>query len=571
MSSPAPERWADGPSILSSVWRHRWLVLVVTVVFGLAAYLLSSQQEPVYEASTQLYLTDPSTSDVFGQAGGTNLEGYVPQQVQRVTSTPVLTAAAEVLPGSTNLASLRRQLDVEGDPDVATLTITVEDGSPERAAAIANAVASAYQEEVRGAQLERAERAAAELENAQEEIEARIDDLGELGTDAGEAVDGQGSTTSQVQIGVLTQRLLEIDALTQQLRVDARLFGSGVEFVEEALPPNSPVAPTPLRTAAATAFLGALLASAAAYWLAGRSHRITTADDPARILGVPMLGTLPTYEVHEYASLRERALLDPRTAEAYRFAYTSLDLVLREIGARSVLITSATPGVGKTETALQLALTARSRDRAVLLVDGDVRMRGLTVHLRATRAPGLLDLAKGYDPTIVAPHWYADGQFLPVLTAGGSGSTGIDELREEWLSQVLPQLTAEHELTLIDSPPLLAVAETATLAAHTDAVVLVVREGSQLEDLERVKQRMRFVGQRIVGFIYLSPTALDSTDFDYGLVRAEAWRSGEVTRRPPPDLFDRPATAHGDDAVDGTRTGQPITEVDQRGGSTSSR
>jgi Mrp family chromosome partitioning ATPase/capsular polysaccharide biosynthesis protein len=534
MSPPAPERWADGPSILTSVWRYRWLVLGVTIVFGLVAYLLSSRQDAVYEASTELYLTDPGNTDIFGQGGTTNLDAYVPQQTQRVTSTPVLAAAAESLTPPTSPAALRRQLEVEGDPEGGTLTITIEDGSAERAATAANAVAAAYEDAVRTAQLERAERAATELENAQEEIEARIEALGELDEDAGEAVDGQGSTTSQVQIGVLTQRLLEIDALTQQLRVDARLFGSGVEFVEEALPPDSPVAPTPRRTAAATALLGALLAAAAAYWLAGRGDRISSEDDPARILGVPMLGMLPTYEVQPQASLRERALLDPRTAEAYRFAYTSLDRVLRELGARSVLITSATPSAGKTETALQLALTARSRGRAVLLVDGDLRMRGLTVLLRATRATGLLDLERGYDPSVVGPHWFADGQFLPVLTAGSSASTGINELRDEWLADVFPQVTADHELTMVDSPPLLAVAETATLAAHTDAVVLVVREGSRFEDLERVKQRMRFVGQRLIGYIFLSPKALDSTDFDYGLVRSEAWRSGEPSRGSSP-------------------------------------
>jgi Mrp family chromosome partitioning ATPase/capsular polysaccharide biosynthesis protein len=570
MTSPAPERWADGPSILSSVWRHRWLVLAVTVLFGLAAYLLSSQQEPVYEASTQLYLTDPSTSDVFGQAGGTNLEGYVPQQTQRVTSTPVLTAAAEAIPGSQSLAALRRQLEVEGDIDVATLTITVEDGSAERAAAVANAVAEAYQDEVRTAQLERAERAAAELETAQGEIEARID---ELGADEGEAVDGQGSTTAQVQIGVLTQRLLEIDALTQQLRVDARLFGSGVEFAEEALPPDSPVAPTPVRTAAATAFLGALLASALAYWLAGRGHRIASEDDPARILGVPMLGMLPTYDVEEHTSLRERALLDPRTAEAYRFAYTSLDVVLRDLGARSVLITSASPSTGKTETALQLAITARSRGREVLLADGDLRMRGLTVLLRATRAPGLLDLGESLDPSVVGRHWFAEGQWLSVLTAGGVSTGGANELREEWFGQVFPRLTAGYELTVVDSPPLLAVAETATIAAYTDAVVLVVREGAKLEDLERVKQRMRFVGQRLVGFVYLTPKALESTDFDYGLVRAEAWRSGGTTRQPAPTdaLFGRQARTGDGGTVSALPPEPPVTEVDQRGGSASSR
>ncbi|WP_052667081.1 tyrosine-protein kinase domain-containing protein [Nitriliruptor alkaliphilus] len=523
---PVAERWADGPTILESLWRYRWLVIGVTLVFGLSGYGFSSQGPPVYEATTRLYLTDPSTSNVFGRSGSTDLRAYVPQQTERVTSRPVLAAASDLLDdGASSVSSLRGRIDVDGDADLATLTVTVEDGSPERAAAIANAVAEAYQDSVRTAQLERAERAATELQTARDDLEARIADLAATGD--GDGQDGElGDAAADVQIGVLTQRVLEIDGLRQQLLVDARLFGSGVEFVEEATTPSSPVAPTPRRTAAGMAVLGGLLVSAMAYWLAGKGRRITSKDDPAEVLGVPLLGSLPTYRVNDDGSLRERASLDPRTAEAYRFVYSSLDLVLRDLGARSVMITSAGPSAGKTETALQLALTARTRGREILLVDGDLRVRGLTVFLRATRTPGLLDLSGGYDPSVVTGYWFADRHHLSVLTTGPVVGDGSEELREDWFGRILPQLVADHELTLVDTPPLLAVAESATIAAYVDAVVLVVREGSTVEELERVQQRLHFVGRRLVGYIYLSPSALDSTDFDYGLVRAHGSPTG---------------------------------------------
>jgi Mrp family chromosome partitioning ATPase len=509
------ERWVEGPAALASIWRYRWLVLGTTLLFGLLGFFASFQQPTVYETSAQLYLSDPASSDVFGQRDSADLERYVPQQADRLASTPVLTAAAESLEGM-EASTLEAQLAVDGDPELGTLTIVVRSGDAQVAADAANAIAGAYEDNVRAFQLTRAERAAEELQAAEADIQAQID---ALTTD----MEDVGDTAAQGQLAVLAQRLVEIDTLAQQLRVDARLFGSGVEFVEAAQPPGAPVAPTPRRTAAVVALLGAVLASAVAYWLAGRSRRVVGRDDPAVALGVPLLGVLPTYEVNEVASLRERTALEPRTAEAYRFVQSSLLRLLRESGARSVLITSASPSTGKTETALQLAVTANERGSRVLLIDADVRMRGLTRFLRAERGPGLLDLGRSPAPPageLVTDYRVSDDHDLAVLTAGSVRGDDLAHVQESWFGRAVPDLIDRFDLTILDSSPLLAVADTATIAAYSDAVVLVVREGSSLDDLVRVRQRMRFVGQRLVGYVYLTPDALDDTAFDYGLVRS---------------------------------------------------
>jgi Mrp family chromosome partitioning ATPase len=525
------ERWAEGPSIVESIWRWRYAVLAAVLVAGALGFVLSSRQDPIYESSTTLYLTNPSTSGVFQQSR-MNLEQYLPQQTERLQSSRVLTAAAESLSG-TSPGAIADQLEVTGDTELGTLTITATDGLPERAAEVANAVSAAYQEDIRSSQLERVNRAVEELDRNAAQIQGQIDTLTEEAA-AAQPSDPEADAapvTNQFasQIGVLTQRLVEVETLAQQLQVDARIFGSGVEFVEAAEVPELPVSPRPRRTAIMTAILGALLASAFAYWQAGRGQRIAARDEPSRILEVPLLGVLPTYKPPQQVTLAQRTALEARTSEAYRFVYSSLTATLREHGGRSVMVTSAGPGIGKTESALQLAVTAVRRGQRVLLIDADLRMRGLTSFLRAERAPGLLDLAAAQDgveaKSLVRKYPLDQHRHIDVLTAGRTNEREEDHLNESWFGAAFDEIVQDYDLTIVDSPPLLAVADTSTIAGYTDAIVLVVREGSDLEQLERVRQRLRFVQQRLVGYVYLTPTALNDSDFDYGLVRSQAWKN----------------------------------------------
>jgi Mrp family chromosome partitioning ATPase len=519
------ERWAEGPSLTASMWRYRWMVLAVAVVAGLAGFFVSQLQTPMYQATARMFLTTPGTAGVFDrQMGGVIIDRYLPQQAARATSLPVLTAAAEVAGDDLTPAELYEQLAIEYSVELVTLTVAATDADADRAADLANAVASAYQEAVREAQLARVARAVGELERTAAEIEERIAELDEAAAEA----DEDGVLPSQAgQIAVLTQRLSEIDGLSQQLLVDARLFGSGVELFEPAEPPTGPVSPRPRLTAIATFILGALVAGAVAYWLAGRARPVVSRDDPATVLGVPLLGILPTYEVPEVGTLAQRTSLEPSVAEAYRFVFSSLHTILGEIDGRSVMFTSAGPGVGKTETALQMAATAQRRGLKVLLIDADLRMRGLSTFLRTDRIPGLLDLAASRTDvqaeSLILPYELDDHRHLDILTAGRPIERDGDHISESWFGHAFEDAIEDFDVAIVDAPPLLAVADTATIAGYTDAIVLVVREGSDIDELERVRHRLRFVRQRLVGYVYVSPSAADDKSLAYGLGSNSAW------------------------------------------------
>jgi Mrp family chromosome partitioning ATPase/capsular polysaccharide biosynthesis protein len=537
--SQTPERWADGPTIVQSIWRYWWLVLSVTLAAGMAAYFISSAQPAVYQATARMHLSDPATTGVFQQQPFVDLERYLPQQTQRIRSNRMLTAAAEQLDEGVTPPAIAETLEVSGDPELATLTVSVRDGSAERAADIANAVVAAYQEDVLNAQLQRVERAVQELEATAADIEGQIDALSEDTASQAAGVGGNVEANQVAsQIDVLRSQLVEVETLAQQLLVDARVFGSGVEFTESAERQWSPVSPTPRRTAAVTAVLAALLASAFAYWRAGRGGRIAGRNEPAQVLDAPLLGVLPTYKPPKQGTVAQRTSLDPRTTEAYRFVYSSLEATLRGQASSSVMVTSAGPGIGKSETSLQLATIAARRGQRVLLIDADLRMRGLTTFLRAERAPGLLDLAEPHSDSLIQ-HYPIDRQrHLDVLTAGRATSVESSHLSESWFGAAFDELVDAYDLVVVDSPPVLAVADTTTIAEYTDAIVLVIREGANSVELDRMRQRLRFVQQRVVGYVYLTPSALDDTNFDYGFVRAQASQAAEKAaagRRTPAD------------------------------------
>jgi Mrp family chromosome partitioning ATPase len=529
------ERWSSGPTVIGSLWRFRYVVGAISILGAALGYTLAQFEEPVYESSTRMFVTTPASAAVFQQRGALDLERHVLQQAQRLRSPTVLEGAATLLDDGSTGAGIARQLSVDSDLDLATLTVTVKDQSPRRAADVANAVAEAYQDDVRASHQGRVDRASEELERSAAQIDAQLEEL--LAATAADPEDpGLGGQQAASQAGVLTQRLLEIDALVQQLQVDARVFDAGVEFREPATPPAETVAPRPLRSAAGGLLLAAMAGTAFAYWRAGRDNRIENRDAPAAILDAPLLGTLPTYKPAEQVTLAQRTALEPRTAEAYRFVYSSLMSIMRPQGASSIMVSSGGPGAGKTETALQLAATAARRGQRVLLIDADLRMRGITGALHAEHAPGLVNLAavdgRRSHEDVIRRYPLDREHGLDVLTTGSTSGHGEYQLSDIWFGTLFKQLVADYDLTIIDSPPLLAVADAAIIAEHADSIVLIIREGADIGELERARQRLGFVQQGrdpreplLAGYVYLTPKALDNSHLDYGLVRS-GWKPG---------------------------------------------
>jgi Mrp family chromosome partitioning ATPase len=191
---------------------------------------------------------------------------------------------------------------------------------------------------------------------------------------------------------------------------------------------------------------------------------------------------------------------------------------------KTIVVTSAAPGEGKTITAANLAVIFAHEGRRVLLVDCDVRRPKLHSMLRVPRSPGLVDLLRsdtdmaelaagrdeGTPPSgeIPVPEYIRTTGIrgLHLLPCGRIEPTMADLSSAARLRRLLGDLGRYFDVVILDTPPVLAVADAGILGTIADGVLLVVRAG-QTDRIAvlRAHQHLAQIGARIVGTVFNDP------------------------------------------------------------------
>jgi len=322
--------------------------------------------------------------------------------------------------------------------------------------------------------------------------------------DAKLAID-PNNVAAEAQRNAALVQLVTINTRIEQLSTNAALYGSGIQLYVAPTTPLAPIQPKPLRNAAIAMVLGLIAAGAWAWWRAEQDQRADDPNIPARILHAPLLAVVPRY-MAAGATAPSPTVTSPESsaAEAYHFAVSSLGFALDQVGGTTVVVTSTAPGDGKSVTALNVAIAAAQDGRRPLLIDADERARGLTHLAGFIGEIGITDLGNGTPAGALVCEWtIANKITLPFVAAGSDldGSTA-GYFRSAAFRKALPILAENHDLIVIDSPPVMSAAETADLAAQADGVILVVRLGTPLRDLDDARQRLAMSGTPILGYVY---------------------------------------------------------------------
>jgi Mrp family chromosome partitioning ATPase/capsular polysaccharide biosynthesis protein len=508
----ADASWGDRPGIVASLLRFRVIVVAATLLGAVAGYGLAQLLPVRYQGEASLILADPGGPSVLG--GGSSLSSsdrqvYLAKQVEFMTSRAVLERALELTGSTQSLRDLREALEVQAAPDMASISIVATGADARSAAALANAVGTAFERVTSERTAEEADRAIAGLEKLRRRLQAQLD---------ASPVSPNGRPTLRQQD--LRAQITDLQQREQGITVQAQVFASGVENFEQAEPPTSPSQPKPKLAAALGALLGLLGAGAWAWWAAARNRRAEGRGDPARILGAPLLGEVPRLRNPQVRAGRPVAappVLDPTLDDAYHFVVASLQHELSGVGGKSIAVTSVGPADNKTSTALQIANAASQENRKILLIDADVRMRHLSELFGFAQA---VPEPNGHGPSVlggerVAAKEYVyrlvstdSGMVLPVaLNRADSGQPG-GSYRAVDVRDAVRSIGEMFDLVLIDTPALLASSTALGVAGQADGVVLVVSHGVSLSHLRDVRERLAFVKTPLLGYIYVRPRRL---------------------------------------------------------------
>lgn len=427
---------------LLRVLREQWWIPALAVVVSVAAAAGAWLVLPTqYTSSVTLYFSAQADS---GVDNGYNLELMAQQRVASyvdlASSDRVAREVVDRLALDETPGVLRQQISVSSEPQTTVMDVTVTGASPEQVAAVANTVGDVVSDLV------------GEFEPT---------------TDAGTA------TVS-------------------------------VRALEPAAVPTEPSS-IKLLTALVLGVLGGLVVGVAAALVRDALDRSLRSTQQLRAAsGVGNLAVIPL-DPHGTA----RPLIvgegnwQSARAEAFRRLRTNLRVTDLPADHSVIVVTSASPGEGRTTTVCNLAIAIASTGRRVAVVDADLRRPGVSDLLGLTSGVGLTDvLADGRVLPQEAVQTWAPGPF-DVLTSGPQVSNPGELLTSVRMKEALLDLRERYDVVLVDAAPLLPYADAAVLAPWTDGVVLVCRYGrTSAADVAEAAQAVDAVSAYLIGTVF---------------------------------------------------------------------
>jgi capsular exopolysaccharide synthesis family protein len=224
--------------------------------------------------------------------------------------------------------------------------------------------------------------------------------------------------------------------------------------------------------------LGLLLGIGTALIRDRGSDRVRGREDFERVSGTTVLATVPRQAGRRKGGRRQGTDARPvllsapgsPTAESFRYLRSRLQPLLR--GPATILVTSAGDGEGRTTTAANLAIAIAQAGARVVLVDADLRNPGLHTAFGLDDVVGLADVLTGeVSPARALRDTSVPG--LRLMTAGPGAAGAGDLLAGDRLRRALDMLRAHCDVVVLDSAPVLSVADTITLAGMSDHILLV--------------------------------------------------------------------------------------------------
>jgi capsular exopolysaccharide synthesis family protein len=493
-----------------------WLVVASTLIAVIFSSLSVLRQPTIYQARTTLMI-----GTTINNPNPSGNELYLGQQLAAAYAD---LANREIILNAAKNALGMNQLPgyyARALPGTQLIEITVNDTNPERAQIVANELATQLtllspinaQSEGLGRQ-EFVHQRLNNLEAQIQETEAEIEKLqGELAN----TFSAQQITDKENQISSLQSKLSTMEnnyglllSNTQQGAINT------LTVIEAAELPSNPIGSNKGLTIILAAAVGFVLAACEAYLLEFLNDTLKSADDVERLFSDPIIGHI--FEQgdgkNEENKLYDADDLGHPIAEAFRALRANIEISQADRPLKTILVTSADIGDGKTSVAANLALSIAQRDKEVILLDVDLRRPSIHDFFELPNQRGLVDLISG-EAAISDVLQFKKDRTVTVVTTGEKPPNPTELLSSKKMDQLLSKLEESADVVIIDGPPFI-VADAMVMASKVDGVLLVVRPGHTRRSLALgAAEQLKRAGARVVGVV-LNRIPLRGADYYAG-------------------------------------------------------
>lgn len=540
------ELMADQPltQYLGILSRRKWWVVVVTVLVVATALIVSALQVKMYTATAEVLAQNTAQANsneaVPTEPLGTDqLATYA-----QLASSPKVTAGVRTMLGITGKVP-QVSVTLVGTTNLIALTATSTQAR--EAALVANDYAKSFAAYEQGIAVAQADIL----------VKTYSDDYAKLSQQLSTA-QAQNDSSAEIAIAAQLALIAEDLALAEAAKANPT---STITVVSPASIPGSPSSPKPVRNALLGLLLGLLAGVGLAIALDYLDDKVKSPGDVQQIVHtVPVLASVPMVE-----SWKKRkdpllvSLIAPGASEveSYWSLRASLKFLAQEQTIRSVVVTSPAEGEGKTVTTANLGVVLAHSGQRTVVVSCDLRRPRLGTFFKGYPGLGLTSVLQGDVALEDAVQPVQGVPNLWILDTGPLPDDPHRALADSATERVFKELALNFETVLIDSPPLLPVADALVLGQIADATVLIAScDQTSKRQLRRAFEMLETAHVPLVGIILNEVTGKSSYGYTYYGYGESSYREPERQKaihrmnRPLPAL-NGTAQDNGTDPQDG--------------------
>lgn len=317
----------------------------------------------------------------------------------------------------------------------------------------------------------------------------------------------------------------------KEIGVTGGVGNNNVAVVDPARVPERPSHPRPLINMV-VALLAGLVAGIGLALV--REQLDETISDPAdleRRIDLPLLGAIPTTVGHEQP--RDQ-LRDPKSVltEAYLSVQSSLAFSSDHGIPQTLAVTSTRASEGKSTTSYAIAYSIARSGARTILVDGDMRSPSVHDDLGISNERGFSNYLSGTDD-LESLIQYPEGHSMAVLTAGPQPPNAAELLRGARFTMLLAELRKKFDHIVVDSPPVLGLADAPTITSRVEATIFVIEaKAVKARMARRAIERLRQSRARLVGTV-LTKFDARQAHFGYGYDYGYGYGYGDARHEKP--------------------------------------
>ncbi len=480
---------------------RRWVIIQAVLIVTVTALVASLLQAPTYEGEAKVLITERDTGSALLGSAITEFSGApergLQTQVQLMQVRPIAQETVRVLGLQTKPDALLERVSVSAVGQTNIVRIVATDGDPQMAVAIANQMAEGFVDWSKAARRE-------SIALAVDEVETRLEDAQDQVLELGRRITAEGRTDElDAELSIVVGLYTTLAENLETLRIQQQLETGAGRVVSPAVVNETPVAPNPVRNGVLGLAVGLVFGLGMAFLYEYLDNTIKSTEEAEKLFGAPVLGMIPLEKFEKGEQRRLTIVQHPGSpaAEAYRVLRNSLDFINFEHDIKTLLVTSAAPGEGKSTVAANLAASLAQAGKKVALVSCDFRRPTTETFFGVQNMIGLSDVLLGAHSMKAALQRPGDEHLL-VMTSGKMPPNPSELLGSQKMKDLLAELGEWADWIILDTPPLLAVADPAAVARWADGALIITRAGvSTREAAVKGVEMLEKVGSRVLGSV----------------------------------------------------------------------